>query len=66
MIGLTPVPIFDRFQTLHVFEDSPVLLRIGDRVKFNRVDDADEFDLIRQKVFEGVYKFQIREEMFSL
>jgi KipI family sensor histidine kinase inhibitor len=65
MMGLTPVPIYDRFQSLSIFEKSPVLLRIGDRIKFVSVD-VDEFDFIRQKVWEGSYEYKIRQETFSL
>jgi len=65
MIGLTPVPIFDRFQSLDVFETSPVLLRIGDRIKFTPVD-MEEFDFIRQQVWECSYTFKIQEGMYSL
>ena len=65
MIGLTPVPIFDRFQSLDVFETSPVLLRIGDRIKFTPVD-MEEFDFIRQQVWECSYKFKIQEGTYSL
>ena len=64
MMGLTPVPIYDRFQSLDIFEASPVLLRIGDRVKFVRVDD-EEFDYIRQQVWECSYRYKIKEETFS-
>ena len=66
MIGLTPVPIFDRFQGMEIFEESPVLLRIGDRIKFNNIEDDKEFDLIRQQVVECSYKYKIREEEFTL
>ncbi len=66
MMGLTPVPIYDRFQSLDVFEKSPVLLKIGDRVKFVRIDDDDEFDYIRQQVLECSYKYKIKEESFSI
>jgi len=66
MMGLTPVPIYDRFQSLDIFEKSPVLLRIGDRIRFVRVEDEDEFDHIRQQVVECSYKYKIREESFSL
>jgi len=52
MMGLTPVPIYDRFQSLGIFEQSPVLRKIGDRIKFVRIDDDDEFDHIRQQVVE--------------
>ena len=65
MMGLTPVPIYDRFQSLDVFEESPVLLRIGDRIKFVGVNE-DEFDYIRQQVWECSYKYTITEETFSL
>ena len=66
MMGLTPVPIYDRFQSLDIFEKSPVLLKIGDRIKFVRIDDDDEFDYIRQQVLECSYKYHIKEESFSL
>ena len=65
MMGLTPVPIYDRFQSLSIFEKSPVLLRIGDRIKFHSVD-VEEFDYIRQKVWECTYEYKIRQETFSL
>ena len=66
MMGLTPVPIYDRFQSLDIFEKSPVLLHIGDRIRFVRIEDDDEFDSIRQQVLECSYKYNIREESFSL
>ena len=66
MMGLTPVPIYDRFQSLDIFEKSPVLLRIGDRIRFVRIGDDDEFDLIRQQVLECSYKYNIKEESFSV
>lgn len=66
MMGLTPVPIYDRFQRLDIFEKSPVLLHIGDRIRFIRIEDDDEFDLIRQQVLECSYKYNIKEESFSV
>jgi KipI family sensor histidine kinase inhibitor len=65
MMGLTPVPIYDRLQSLSIFEKSPVLLRIGDRIKFVPME-GEEFDLIRQKVWECSYEYKIRQETFSL
>jgi KipI family sensor histidine kinase inhibitor len=65
MMGLTPVPIYDRFQSLSIFEKSPVLLRIGDRIKFVSVD-VEEFDNIRQKVWECSYEYKTKQETFSL
>ena len=65
MMGLTPVPVYDRFQSLEAFEESPVLLRIGDRIKFVSVD-AEEFDFIRQQVWECTYKFKVEKGAYSL
>jgi len=65
LMGLTPVPIYDRFQSLDILEDNPALFRIGDRVKFTSVNDQ-EFDSIRQSVWENSYKFQIKQETYSL
>ena len=65
MIGLCPVPVYDRFQSLEAFEASPVLLRIGDRIQFISVD-AEEFDSIRQQVWECNYRFNIKEGIYSL
>ncbi len=65
MMGLTPVPIYDRLQSLAAFEKSPVLLRIGDRIKFARVE-AEEFDSIRQKVWECSYEYKVKHETLSL
>lgn len=65
MMGVTPVPIFDRHQSLAIFEKSPVLLQIGDRLKFVPVE-AEECDFIRQQVWEESYAFKIREETYAL
>ena len=65
MMGLCIVPVYDRFQTLEAFEDSPVLLRIGDRIRFTPVD-TEEFDFIRQQVWECSYKIKIEQGTYSL
>ena len=65
MMGLCPVPVYDRFQTLGAFEKSPVLLRIGDRIKFVPVE-TEEFDFARQQVWECAYKFSIKEGIYKL
>lgn len=65
MIGITPVPIYDRFQSLPDFEESPILLRLGDRVRFVPVT-LEECDAIRQQVREGTYRIAIREETVTL
>jgi urea carboxylase len=65
MMGLTPVPIYDRYQSLDAFDATPVLLRIGDRIKFVPVSD-EEFDDIRQQVCEYSYQYKIKEETFTI
>lgn len=65
MMGLTPVPIYDRYQSLDAFDSTPVLLRIGDRIKFVPVSD-DEFDDIRQQVCEYSYQYKIKKETFTI
>jgi len=65
MIGLTPVPIYDRFQSLPDFEESPILLRLGDRVRFVPLT-LEECDLIRQQVRECTYRISIKEETVTL
>lgn len=65
MMGLTPVPIYDRHQSLSIFEKSPVLLQIGDRLKFVPVE-AEECDFIRQQVWEERYEFKIKDAFYTL
>ncbi len=65
LMGLCPVPIYDRFQTLAQFEESPVLLRIGDRIKYDQVE-GEEYDEIRQLVIEYRYEYQIEEGTYRL
>jgi urea carboxylase len=64
-IAFCPVPLYDPFQRLDEFTDSPILLRVGDRIKFRPIDD-NELDDIRQLVWECSYRYKIKEEMFSL
>ena len=65
MMGITPVPIYDRYQSLSIFEKSPVLLRIGDRIKFVPVD-LEECDYIRQMVWEGQLRIQDQRRTFLI
>jgi KipI family sensor histidine kinase inhibitor len=64
-IAFCPVPIYDPFQRLDQFTDSPILLRVGDRIKFRPITD-DEMDDLRQQVVECSYQYKITEEMFLL
>ena len=66
MIGRTPVPIWDLAQRAPVFQDSVVLLRPGDRVKFVPID-AEEFREIEARVAEGTYLYNVAEyQSFSM
>lgn len=58
MIGRTPVPIFDSQKRLAPFQESPLLFRVGDRVKFYPISE-NEFELIEQEVNLGCYEFSI-------
>jgi len=64
-IAYCPVPIYDPFQRLDQFTDSPILLRVGDRIRFRPIND-DEMDDLRQQVLECSYQYKIEEETFSL
>ena len=64
-IALCPAPLYDPYQRLEEFSESPILLRVGDRIKFRPIDD-DELDDIRQAVFEGLYTYKIEEGIFQL
>lgn len=65
MIGYVPTPLYDPFQLLPDFQKTVILLRPGDRIKFVPCE-IDEFDLIRQKARERIYKFTIDEGIFNL
>ncbi|NEP16980.1 MAG: carboxyltransferase domain-containing protein [Leptolyngbya sp. SIO4C1] len=58
MIGRTPLPIFDPAQTLPAFQESPLLFRVGDRVKFRATCEA-EFELIEHELEQGRFNFAV-------
>jgi KipI family sensor histidine kinase inhibitor len=64
-IAFCPAPLYDPYQRLEEFSDSPILLRVGDRIKFRPIDD-DELDDIRQAVFEGLFSYKIQDGTFLL
>ena len=65
MIGRTPVPIFDPQKRLEPFQNSPLLFRVGDRVKFRPICE-DEFESIEQDVDSGSFRFSISTpQLFS-
>ena len=62
----TPVPIWDTEKRFPVFEDSIVLFRAGDRVKFVPIG-KEEFEFIEAKVKEGTYIYNTVEyQKFSV
>lgn len=64
-IAYCPVPIYDPFQRLDQFTDSPILLKVGDRIRFNPIDD-DGVDDLRQQILECSYQYKIEEETFFM
>ncbi len=65
MVGRMPVPIYSPYPVLPAFESSPILLRVGDRLRLNSIE-RDEYDAILQSVREGTYRYQIDESTPSL
>lgn len=61
MVGRMPVPIYSAHPVLPEFEQSPILLRVGDRLRLRAIDRA-EYDDILQAVREGRYRFDISGE----
>lgn len=62
LYGRTPVPVLETARRLEAFEDSMVLMRPGDLVKFRRID-RDEYDRIERAVAEGSYEHRIAPEV---
>ncbi len=65
MVGRMPVPTYSPYPVLPAFEPSPILLRVGDRLRLRSID-RDEYDAILQSVREGTYRYQIEESTLSL
>lgn len=62
----TPVPIWDTEKRFPVFDDSIVLFRAGDRVKFVPVTQ-EEFEYVEAKVKDGSYIYNVAEyQKFSV
>jgi KipI family sensor histidine kinase inhibitor len=58
MVGRMPVPTYSPHPILPAFESSPILLRVGDRLRLKSID-RDEYDAITQAVREGTYRYEI-------
>ena len=58
MVGQLAVPIYQPRPTLPAFQDSPTLLRPGDRIVLRAVG-LDDLTAIRKKVACGSYRYAI-------
>lgn len=65
MVGRMPVPVYSPYPGLTGFEESPILLRVGDRLRLRSVD-RDEYDDIAQSVREGRYSYDIEESEMTV
>jgi urea carboxylase len=65
MVGRMPVPTYSPHPILPAFEKSPILLRVGDRLRLNSIE-REEYDHILQSVREGTYRFQIEEATLTV
>ena len=58
MLGRTPLTLFDPQSDRAPFEESPVLISVGDRVKFVPISEA-RFEEIEQEIQAGTYQHSI-------
>lgn len=64
-VGRTPVPLYSPHPILPEFEQSPILLRTGDRLRLASVPQ-DEYDDILQEVREGRYRVVIEDGVLEM
>lgn len=65
LIGRTPVPVWDPAQSLPAFQDSAILLRAADRVRFVPIG-RDEYDHHEAAVQAGTYEYEIHPGTFAV
>ena len=65
MVGRMPVPTYSPHPILPAFESSPILLRVGDRLRLRSIE-RDEYDAIVQSVREGTYRYEIEESRLTV
>lgn len=58
LFGITPMPILDLEQRLDGFKDSPVLFKVGDRIKYVEID-MNGYNKIKKQVEDGTYHYNI-------
>ncbi|SKA79411.1 Allophanate hydrolase subunit 1 [Agreia bicolorata] len=64
LLGRT-IPVYDMQQRNAVFADDPILLRTGDRVRFEAVDEAEVTDTFKA-VHADRYEYRVEEGVFSV
>jgi urea carboxylase len=64
LVGRT-LPIWNTLQSTPAFEETPWLLRIFDRIKFDLVSE-DELEIAREEMFAGTYKLSIEDGQFDV
>ena len=65
MFGIAAAPIFAPDSSLHDFQDSMVLFRSGDIVKFKPID-ADEYHDIQKRCEEGTFRYRTAAVPFDV
>ncbi|WP_309493579.1 allophanate hydrolase subunit 1 [Candidatus Hecatella orcuttiae] len=67
LIGISPWNTYEPEQKNRIFKDSPVFIKVGDRVRFIPIGE-DEYREIRRKVEEGTcdYEANIKSETFNV
>jgi urea carboxylase len=64
LFGIVATPMLETAQTLHDFQESMVLLRPGNLVKFRPIE-REEYDAIRRDVEAGTFRYRVREVDFE-
>ena len=65
MVGRIPVPTYSPHPILQPFESSPILLRVGDRLRLRSIEH-EEYDAIAQSVRDGAYRYEIEESRLTV
>ncbi|KQU01973.1 allophanate hydrolase [Rhodococcus sp. Leaf7] len=65
MFGIAAAPVFAPDSALADFQQSPVLFRAGDIVKFTPIEQ-DRYDAIRRECEDGTFRYRITEVDFDL
>ncbi|WP_409332307.1 5-oxoprolinase subunit B family protein [Trujillonella humicola] len=59
------LPILDPWRRADVFADDPILFRVADRVRFERVTEP-ELLALRRQALEGTYRYQVETAEFDV